>query len=195
MGSSKANGRFQGRRHSWRTTLPKPDSLCHGRQLCIIDRMRSRRACLPGGARLRSWPLSRRRGLFAGRDEGPVGIGTPSSTATRAAATAPRRSLRFPAGVTTKIAVPAHSTEEEYFQACHAATVGCKAIRATHRLCPSGTSRPCKRPASSAWAPGTSPGPRCHLRVSPGCRRGRGGRRQPMRLRPTWGRRNSDHDC
>lgn len=28
-----------------------------------------------------------------------------------------------PAGVTTKIDVPAHSTEEEYFQACHAATV------------------------------------------------------------------------
>lgn len=28
-----------------------------------------------------------------------------------------------PAGVTTKIDVPAHSTEEEYFQACHAATM------------------------------------------------------------------------
>jgi hypothetical protein len=28
-----------------------------------------------------------------------------------------------PAGVTTKINVPARSTEEEYFQACHAATV------------------------------------------------------------------------
>src|ERR1700753_901907 len=30
---------------------------------------------------------------------------------------------RSPAGVTTKINVPAHSTEEEYFQACHAATL------------------------------------------------------------------------
>jgi hypothetical protein len=28
-----------------------------------------------------------------------------------------------PAGVTTKIDVPANSTEEQYFQACHAATV------------------------------------------------------------------------
>src|SRR5437588_4227794 len=28
-----------------------------------------------------------------------------------------------PAGVTTRISIPAQSTEEEYFQACHAATV------------------------------------------------------------------------
>jgi hypothetical protein len=47
---------------------------------------------------------------------------TPSGT-TRAAATTPDVVSRSPAGVTTKIDVPAHSTEEEYFQACHAATV------------------------------------------------------------------------
>lgn len=46
---------------------------------------------------------------------------TPSS-ATRAIA-APGVVGMSPAGVTTKIDVPAHSTEEEYFQACHAATV------------------------------------------------------------------------
>jgi hypothetical protein len=45
---------------------------------------------------------------------------TPSS-ATRAIA-APGVVGMSPAGVTTKIDVPAHSTEEEYFQACHAAT-------------------------------------------------------------------------
>lgn len=46
---------------------------------------------------------------------------TPSST-TRAVA-APGVVAMSPAGVTTKIDVPAHSTEEEYFQACHAATL------------------------------------------------------------------------
>lgn len=46
---------------------------------------------------------------------------TPSS-ATRAIA-APGVVGMSPAGVTTKIDVPAHSTEEEYFQACHAAKV------------------------------------------------------------------------
>jgi Putative lipoprotein LpqV len=41
-----------------------------------------------------------------------------------AAATAPSGVVAVsPAGVTTKITVPARSTEEEYFQACHAATV------------------------------------------------------------------------
>ena len=46
---------------------------------------------------------------------------TPSSV-TKAVA-APGVVAMSPAGVTTKIDVPAHSTEEEYFQACHAATV------------------------------------------------------------------------
>jgi hypothetical protein len=44
------------------------------------------------------------------------------SSTTKAAAT-PGVVFTSPAGVTTKINVPAHSTEEEYFQACHAATV------------------------------------------------------------------------
>ncbi|MBV8861115.1 MAG: hypothetical protein JO259_04545, partial [Mycobacterium sp.] len=38
-----------------------------------------------------------------------------------AAATPPGAVGVSPAGVTTKINVPARSTEEEYFQACHAA--------------------------------------------------------------------------
>ncbi|MGA8332339.1 MAG: lipoprotein LpqV [Mycobacterium sp.] len=46
---------------------------------------------------------------------------TPSSAP--AAATRPSTASLSPAGVTTKIDVPAHSTEEEYFQACHAANV------------------------------------------------------------------------
>jgi hypothetical protein len=46
------------------------------------------------------------------------------SSATKAAATPkPGVVSTSPAGVTTKIDVPAQSTEEEYFQACHAATL------------------------------------------------------------------------
>src|ERR1700722_9282839 len=45
----------------------------------------------------------------------------PSSTGTTAAAAAPGVVAISPAGVTTKINVPSYSTEEEYFQACHAA--------------------------------------------------------------------------
>jgi hypothetical protein len=48
----------------------------------------------------------------------------PASSATSATAgTKPGVVSTSPAGVTTKIDVPAHSTEAEYFQACHAATV------------------------------------------------------------------------
>ncbi|HXO56297.1 MAG TPA: lipoprotein LpqV, partial [Mycobacterium sp.] len=42
-------------------------------------------------------------------------------TVTTAAAAAPGVVAISPAGVTTKISVPSYSTEEEYFQACHAA--------------------------------------------------------------------------
>jgi hypothetical protein len=47
----------------------------------------------------------------------------PSSTTKAAATPKPGIVSTSPAGVTTKIDVPAHSTEEEYFQACHAATL------------------------------------------------------------------------
>jgi Putative lipoprotein LpqV len=48
----------------------------------------------------------------------------PASSATSATpGTKPGVVSTSPAGVTTKIDVPAHSTEAEYFQACHAATV------------------------------------------------------------------------
>jgi Putative lipoprotein LpqV len=46
---------------------------------------------------------------------------SPSSTVTTAVAAAPGVVAISPAGVTTKINVPSYSTEEEYFQACHAA--------------------------------------------------------------------------
>lgn len=47
--------------------------------------------------------------------------GTPSK---QVSATFPPGSVGVsPAGVTTRISIPAKSTEEEYFQACHAATV------------------------------------------------------------------------
>ena len=62
-------------------------------------------------------------GCSAGGPKAPTAAVTPSSTTGSAAATAPRVVSTSPAGVTTKIAVPAHSTEEEYFQACHAATL------------------------------------------------------------------------
>ena len=44
-----------------------------------------------------------------------------SSTVTTAVAAAPGIVTVSPAGVTTKINVPSYSTEEQYFQACHAA--------------------------------------------------------------------------
>jgi hypothetical protein len=47
--------------------------------------------------------------------------GAPSTRAVAAPAP-PSGAALSPAGVTTKIDVPARSTEEEYFQACHAAT-------------------------------------------------------------------------
>jgi Putative lipoprotein LpqV len=53
--------------------------------------------------------------------KGPPAPATPHSTP-RAAPTLPPGVSVSPAGVTTKINVPAQSTEEGYFQACHAAT-------------------------------------------------------------------------
>ena len=46
----------------------------------------------------------------------------PSSAAARGPGSAPPEAIGLsPAGVTTRVDVPADSTEEEYFQACHAA--------------------------------------------------------------------------
>ena len=55
--------------------------------------------------------------------KGPSASIPPPSTTTAAATATPGVASTSPAGVTTRINVPAHSTEEEYFQACHAATV------------------------------------------------------------------------
>ncbi|WIM90072.1 lipoprotein LpqV [Candidatus Mycobacterium wuenschmannii] len=57
------------------------------------------------------------------RGPAPAPAPAPPSRTTAPAAPAPGAVSTNPAGVTTKIDVPAHSTEEEYFQACHAATV------------------------------------------------------------------------
>jgi hypothetical protein len=53
----------------------------------------------------------------------PTAVVVPATPSTKAAAApVPSAVALSPAGVTTKIDVPARSTEEEYFQACHAAT-------------------------------------------------------------------------
>jgi len=59
-------------------------------------------------------------GCSATATKAPTGSASLSSTVPTAAA-APGVVAISPAGVTTKINVPSHSTEEEYFQACHAA--------------------------------------------------------------------------
>lgn len=52
----------------------------------------------------------------------PTSSSAPSSTARSSPGSAPPGAIELsPAGVTTRVDVPANSTEEEYFQACHAA--------------------------------------------------------------------------
>ena len=46
---------------------------------------------------------------------------TPATTSLSAHTAAPGASDKSPAGVTTAVGAPAESTEDEYFQACHAA--------------------------------------------------------------------------
>jgi hypothetical protein len=54
----------------------------------------------------------------------PTSSSAPSSSARSSTASAPPGAVgRSPSGVTTRVDVPANSTEEEYFQACHAAKV------------------------------------------------------------------------
>jgi hypothetical protein len=67
-------------------------------------------------------PVSATAGCSTSGPKPPPASVTPPSRS-GAAAPAPGVISTDPAGVTTKIDVPAHSTEEEYFQACHAATV------------------------------------------------------------------------
>jgi hypothetical protein len=61
-------------------------------------------------------------GCAAGEKKGPPPSAAPSGTVDAGPTAAPSVVAVSPAGVTTKINVPARSTEEEYFQACHAAT-------------------------------------------------------------------------
>jgi hypothetical protein len=60
-------------------------------------------------------------GVTACSHGGPTGKPAPSSAARGSAP--PGAVGLSPAGVTTRVDVPADSTEEEYFQACHAAKV------------------------------------------------------------------------
>jgi Putative lipoprotein LpqV len=65
-------------------------------------------------------------GLMAGCTHSVSGRAAPaqavSSAAARSPGSAPPEAIGLsPAGVTTRVDVPADSTEEEYFQACHAA--------------------------------------------------------------------------
>jgi putative lipoprotein LpqV len=64
--------------------------------------------------------VSAMTGCSADHKKGPPTSVTPPG-AVQAGATAPPGVSVSPAGVTTTINVPARSTEEEYFQACHAA--------------------------------------------------------------------------
>jgi hypothetical protein len=61
-------------------------------------------------------------GCAAGEKKGPPPWAAPSGTVHAGPTAAPSVVAVSPTGVTTKINVPARSTEEEYFQACHAAT-------------------------------------------------------------------------
>jgi hypothetical protein len=60
-------------------------------------------------------------GCSAADTSAPTASTTPPSMVTTVAAAAPGVVAISPAGVTTKINVPSYSTEEQYFQACHAA--------------------------------------------------------------------------
>jgi hypothetical protein len=61
--------------------------------------------------------------------KGPPSSAAPSGTVDAGPTAAPGVVAVSPAGVTTTINVPARSTEEEYFQACHAATTWIQANR------------------------------------------------------------------
>jgi Putative lipoprotein LpqV len=65
----------------------------------------------------------------------PTSVTLPSAPGTKEAAArvAPGVVALSPAGVTTKINVPARTTEEEYFQACHAAKAWMQGHPADHQ--------------------------------------------------------------
>ena len=68
--------------------------------------------------------VSAATGCSAGNNTAaPTAVTVSSRPATKQAAAAPTPAVVAvsPAGVTTKVNVPARSTEDEYFQACHAA--------------------------------------------------------------------------
>jgi Putative lipoprotein LpqV len=60
-------------------------------------------------------------GCSSGTEKRPPATVTAPSTVKAGATATPNAGSISPAGVTTNINVPAFSTEEQYFQACHAA--------------------------------------------------------------------------
>jgi hypothetical protein len=70
--------------------------------------------------------VSAMTGCASDEKKTPPAAVTPSAARTVAAAGRPSTVSLSPAGVTTKIDVPAQSTEEEYSQACHAANMWMK---------------------------------------------------------------------
>jgi hypothetical protein len=90
-------------------------------------RWRSHRP-LPWGAVVVAAALTGASGLAACGHAPHSGTATsspaPQSTVARGASSAPPGAIGLsPAGVTTRVDVPAESTEEQYYQACHAAKV------------------------------------------------------------------------
>ena len=65
----------------------------------------------------------------------PTAVTVSSAPATKQAAAAPTPGVVAvsPAGVTTKVNVPARSTEDEYFQACHAAKTWMQGRQGDHQ--------------------------------------------------------------
>jgi hypothetical protein len=73
-------------------------------------------------------------GVTACGHSGHTGAPPPSSSSwasTAPSSASPNLIGRSPAGVTTRVDVPAESTEEQYYQACHAAKVWMDAQPAT----------------------------------------------------------------
>jgi hypothetical protein len=94
--------------------------------LAYIYGVRWRAACRPvWGAVVVAAGVSLVAGCSAGSDNAPSSASPSSAPASKqVGATFPPGTIGVsPAGVTTKISIPAQSTEEEYFQACHAAKV------------------------------------------------------------------------
>jgi Putative lipoprotein LpqV len=81
--------------------------------------------------------VSAATGCSAGNNTAaPTAVTLSSGPATKRAAAVPTPAVVAvsPAGVTTKVNVPARSTEDEYFQACHAAKTWMQGRQGDHQV-------------------------------------------------------------